>query len=185
MVLPASCRPGRTPIPDPWPGYCTSLRNRYRRGDPWSLRGRKFRWAGVTQFTAYTRIFGVNLTHVMPFKHFFVLAVTPTARNCVLPRRLHGSPAFCPRFVLATEAVDTPTSEGAWNSGHPGPRPSGARCARVHLRSCSDVAKLGQNIQPEAAKRTVQQTATLDTEGIFMTINNFHANEGVLVQYPG
>ena len=45
---------------------------------------------------------------------------------------------FCPRFVLATEAVDTPTSEGAR-------------------------ANLGQNIQPEAAKRTVVQTATLDT----------------------
>ena len=29
------------------------------------------------------------------------------------------------------------------------------------------------------------QTATLDTEDIFMTINNFHANESVLVQYPG
>ena len=70
---------------------------------------------------------------------------------------------FCSRFVLETEVVDTPTSEGAWNSGHPGPRPSGARCARVHLRSCSDVANLGQNIRPEAAKRTVVQTATLDT----------------------
>ena len=45
---------------------------------------------------------------------------------------------FCSRFVLATEAVDTPTSEGAR-------------------------ANLGQNIQPEAAKRTVVQTATLDT----------------------
>ena len=45
---------------------------------------------------------------------------------------------FCPRFVLATEAVDTPTSEGA-------------------------CANLGQNIQPEAAKRTLMQTATLDT----------------------
>ena len=65
------------------------------------------------------------------------------------------------------------------------PRPSGARCARVHLRSCSDVANLGQNIQPEAAKRTAVQTATLDTGDIFMTINNFHANESVLVQYPG
>ena len=67
---------------------------------------------------------------------------------------------FCPRFVLATEAVDTPTSEGAR-------------------------ANLEQNIQPEAAKRTMVQTATLDTEDIFMTINNFHANESVLVQYPG
>ena len=65
--------------------------------------------------------------------------------------------------------------------GHPGPRPSGARCARVHLRSCSDVANLGQNIQPEAAKRTVVQTATMDTGDTFMTINNFHANESVLV----
>ena len=76
----------------------------------------------------------------------------------------HGSPAFCSRFVLATEDVDTPTSEGAWNSGHPGPRPSGARCARVHLRSCSDVANLGQEIQPKAAKRTVVQTVTSATD---------------------
>ena len=45
---------------------------------------------------------------------------------------------FCSRFVLATEGVDTPTPEGAR-------------------------ANLGQNIQPEAAKRTVVQTATLDT----------------------
>ena len=29
------------------------------------------------------------------------------------------------------------------------------------------------------------QTATLDTGDIFMTINNFQANESVLVQYPG
>ena len=97
----------------------------------------------------------------------------------------HGSPAFCPRFVLATKDVVGATSAGARNSGHPGPRPSGARYARVHLRSCSDVANLGQNIQPEAAKRTVVQTATLDTGDIFMTINNFQANESVLVQYPG
>ena len=92
---------------------------------------------------------------------------------------------FCPRFVLATKNVVGATSAGARNSGHPGPRPSGARCARVHLRSCCDVANLGQNIQPEAAKRTVVQTATLDTGDIFMTINNFQANESVLVQYPG
>ena len=97
----------------------------------------------------------------------------------------HGSPAFCPRFVLATKDVVGATSAGARNSGRPGPRPSGARCACVHLRSCCDVANLGQNIQPEAAKRTVVQTATLDTGDIFMTINNFHANESVLVQYPG
>ena len=45
---------------------------------------------------------------------------------------------FCSGFVLATEGVDTPTPEGAR-------------------------ANLGQNIQPEAAKRTVVQTATLDT----------------------
>ena len=147
----------------------------------------------------------------------------------------HGSPAFCPRFVLATKDVVGATSAGARNSGHlrsrfcyfdtllplascrkldplrtpradisvgpfslgkavlclglrptsSNPRPSGARYARVHLRSCSDVANLGQNIQPEAAKRTAVQTATLDTGDIFMTINNFHANESVLVQYPG
>ena len=98
----------------------------------------------------------------------------------------HGSPAFCPRFVLATKDVVGATSAGARNSGHPGPRPSGARCARAYIFApCSDVANLGQNIQPEAAKRTAVQTATLDTGDIFMTINNFHANESVLVQYPG
>ena len=67
---------------------------------------------------------------------------------------------FCPRFVLATKDVVGATSAGAR-------------------------ANLGQNIQPEAAKRTAVQTATLDTGDIFMTINNFHANESVLVQYPG
>ena len=67
------------------------------------------------------------------------------------------------------------------DSGHPGPRPSGARCARVHLRSCCDVANLGQNIRPEAAKRTVTQTATLDTGDILMTINKLHASESALV----
>ena len=92
---------------------------------------------------------------------------------------------FCPRFVLATKDVVDATSAGAWNSGHPGPRPSGARCARVHLRSCSDVANLGQNIRPESAKRTVVQTATLDTGDIFMPINKLRANESVLVKYPG
>ena len=64
------------------------------------------------------------------------------------------------RFVLATEAVDTPTSEGAR-------------------------ANLGQNIRPESAKRTVGQAATLDTGGIFMTISKLHAIESVLVKYPG
>ena len=67
---------------------------------------------------------------------------------------------FCPRFVLATKDVVGATSAGAR-------------------------ANLGQNIQPEAEKRTVVQTATLDTGDIFMTINNFQANESVLVQYPG
>ena len=67
---------------------------------------------------------------------------------------------FCPRFVLATKDVVGATSAGAR-------------------------ANLGQNIQPESAKRTVVQTATLDTGDIFMTINEFHANESVLVKYPG
>ena len=62
--------------------------------------------------------------------------------------------------MLATEAVDTPTSEGA-------------------------CANLGQNIQPEAAKRTVVQIETLDTGDILMTINKLHANESALVKYPG
>ena len=75
--------------------------------------------------------------------------------------------------MLATKGVVDATPAGAWNSGHPGPRPSGARYARVHLRSCSDVANMGQEIQPEAAKRTVVQTETLDTEG------NRHANQQV------
>ena len=30
----------------------------------------------------------------------------------------HGSPAFCPRLVLATTDVVGATSAGAWNSGH-------------------------------------------------------------------
>ena len=90
-------------------------------------------------------------------RDFMRAILAPTLRA----RGVHARcPAgMCSRFVLATEVVDTPTTEGAWNSGHPGPRPSGT----VHLRSCSDVANLGQNIQPEAAKRTVVQTATLDT----------------------
>ena len=44
----------------------------------------------------------------MPFKHFFVLAVTPTARNCVLTRRLQprnggrrGAPPVRARQCLA------------------------------------------------------------------------------------
>ena len=37
----------------------------------------------------------------------------------------HGSPAFCPRFVLATKDVVGATSAGARNSGHPGPWPEG------------------------------------------------------------
>ena len=59
----------------------------------------------------------------------------------------HGSPAPA---VLGCLDVGRRMRRpyGAWNSGHPGPRPSGARCARVHLRSCSDVANLGQEIQP-------------------------------------
>ena len=67
---------------------------------------------------------------------------------------------FCPRFVLATKDVVDATSAGAR-------------------------ANLGQNIRPEAAKRTVVQTATLDMGVIFMPINKLHANESVLVQYPG
>ena len=43
----------------------------------------------------------------------------------------------------------------------------------------------GQDGPSQSAKRTVVQTATLDTGDIFMTINNFQANESVLVQYPG
>ena len=166
----------------------------------------------------------------MPFKHFFVLAVTPTAHNCLLPRRLHASPA---PVVLGCPDVGRCMHRpyGAWNSGHlrssfcyfdtllplascrkldplrtpradisvgpfslgkavlclglrptsSNPRPSGARYARVHLRSCSDVGNLGQNIQPEAAKRTVTQPATLDTGDILMTINKLYTNESVLV----
>ena len=92
---------------------------------------------------------------------------------------------FCSRFVLATEDVDTPTSEGAWNSGHPGPRPSGARCARVHLRSCCDVANLGQNIQPEPQSGRWCKLQLWTRGGFFMIINKLHAKKSVLVKYPG
>ena len=95
-----------------------------------------------------------------------LLTSEPLLGSCALAR-LDISPVcgimaerFCPRFVLATEAVDTPTSEGA-------------------------CANLGQNIRPEAAKRTVTQTATLDTGDILMTINKLHASESALVKYPG
>ena len=66
----------------------------------------------------------------------------------------------CPRFVLATEGVVGATPEGAR-------------------------ANLGQEIQPEAAKRAVVQTATLDTGRFFMVINKLHAKKSVLVKYPG
>ncbi len=43
----------------------------------------------------------------------------------------------------------------------------------------------GQDGPSQSAKRTVVQTAALDTGDIFMTITEFHANESVLVNYPG
>ena len=77
----------------------------------------------------------IRVTHTVTIftKQQFEIASPDISPVCgVLAER------FCSRFVLATEAVDTPTSEGAR-------------------------ANLGQNIQPEAAKRTVVQTATSDT----------------------
>ena len=128
-----------------------------------------------------------------------VLRACAPVRGVDIVGATHGSPAFCPRFVLATKDVVDATSAGARNSGRlrsrfcyfdtllplascrkldplrtpradisvgpfslgkavlclgqrptsSNPRPSGARCARVHLRSCCDVANLGQNIRPD------------------------------------
>ena len=101
-----------------------------------------------------------SLDKVNPYQPgYFTRAILALALRA---RGVHARcPAgMCPRFVLATEGIDTPTPEGACANLGQNIQPAHfCRSKNVRPRPKGSA----QDVPSTAAKRTVMQTATLDT----------------------